>query len=711
MDPLPFKIRLFQKPRFIPLHYRVIFIISCMLIIILSILALLMGRMQNRTMSRQIKERGESIAQSLAVAATADLVNYNYITLEQLANQSVQDPEIIYLIIHDKEGKVAAYSRRPDQQGKMLEDPVSLNALSAGKIVVQRVSIGGDLLGLETAVPVYLASAGERWGTIRVCLSLAPLRLQLRQTLWIILMVGLVSLICGIVVSIWGAGRITRPLGNLVQATIKAAKGDLDQNIQVPTADEVEILADNFSTMIRKIRDHQTRQEEQLAEIKRLQHYTEKLLTCMYDGLLSVDVKGRVAAINPTARSMLGITVDSTVNGKKIDVILKDNSPLRGFIHNRLNNPHLRDQQEMRMGNQADVLTLLVGTSVLLNDQGHPQEIIFNFHDISALKKLETRMRHAERMAALGTLAAGMAHEIRNPLSAIKTFVQLLPRKIDKPGFLDKFNRTVPRETERINLLIDELLELSRVPRYRFALTDISLLLKQTISTFELGLQQKNIECQFHIQNQLPMIWADANQLVKAFNNLSRNAAQAMPTGGTLVIESVFNNPDASSLLHTNWPPGMIELAQNSENPTGNETREPAPASSLDVNSDYGNPSALLAQAEYWPEGSITISFKDSGKGIPRKNLKNIFNPFFTTKESGTGLGLAITHKVITEHGGQIQVESGEGKGCCFNIELPVQRHRILSEDLPAGVEDIEQVSRPKSTFENTKTTPLLNRK
>ena len=695
MDPLPLKIRLIQKPRFIPLHYRVIFITSCMLILILSMLALLMGRMQNRTMGRQIKERGESIAQSLAAAATQDLVNYNYVALEQLANQSVQDPDIIYLIIHDKEGAVAAYSRRPDQQGKMLEDPVSLNALSAGKTVLQKVFIEEGLTGLETAVPVYLATQSERWGTIRVCLSMAPLKLQLAQTLWIIFMVGLASLISGIVLSIWGAGRITRPLGNLVQATIKAAQGNLDQNIQVPTRDEVGILAGNFSSMIRKIEAHQNRQELQMAEIKRLQHYTDKLLTCMYDGLLSVDVKGRVAAINPTARSMLGFAVDASVDGKKVDEVLKDNTPLRKFIQNRLKNPHLRDQQEMRMGNQADSPTLLVGTSVLLNDEGRAQEIIFNFHDISAMKKLETRMRHAERMAALGTLAAGMAHEIRNPLSAIKTFVQLLPRKIDKPGFLEKFNRTVPRETERINLLIDELLELSRVPRYRFALTDINLLLKQTINTLEFSLQQRNIECRSHIQNQLPMIWADANQLVKAFNNLSRNAAQAMPTGGTLVIEAVFNNPDPSMMVPTDWQHDMIGFAQNPETPTEGQAPKQPVEDLREIQSDYGNPSALMQQADYCPEGSISISFKDTGNGIPRENLKNIFNPFFTTKEGGTGLGLAITHKVITEHGGQIQVESEVGKGTCFIVEMPVQKHRVLSDDHPGGLEDIEQVSRP----------------
>ena len=108
------------------------------------------------------------------------------------------------------------------------------------------------------------------------------------------------------------------------------------------------------------------------------------------------------------------------------------------------------------------VKTVLVGFSTLPDKEGAISEIIFNLHDITALKELEARMRQNERLASLGTLAAGMAHEIRNPLSAIKTFVQLLPRKIGNERFLEKFNRTVPRETDRINQLIEELLELSR---------------------------------------------------------------------------------------------------------------------------------------------------------------------------------------------------------------------------------------------------------
>jgi two-component system sensor histidine kinase AtoS len=269
---------------------------------------------------------------------------------------------------------------------------------------------------------------------------------------------------------------------------------------------------------------------------------------------------------------------------------------------------------------------ILVGSSLLSDEAGNPQEIILNLHNITELKKLEYRVRQVERMAALGTLAAGLSHEIRNPLSAIKTFVQLLPRKIEKPGFMERFHRTVPREINRINQLIESLLDLARPPKYQFASTNIGSLLTETIDFMEVALQTYNIRCLRKLPTDLPHIWADSGQLIKAFQNLIQNAAQAMPSGGALTIEACFEEED----------------------PLFRPTTEKR-------------------------NGSVTVSFQDSGPGMTQEVLKNIFNPFFTTKDTGTGLGLAITHKVITEHGGRIEVTSEEGKGTRFTVDLPIQ--------------------------------------
>jgi len=613
------------KPRFIPLRYRLIFTTSCMLVFILGILALVLGYMQGRTIRQQLEKRGLSIAQSLAAASMADLLTYNYIALERSANQAALDPDVICVIFHDKEGRVAGFSGRPDLQNKFLDDEITRVALSSFKPIIQEITLAtGKTPGLDITLPLFPPGFEGRWGTIRVWLSLVPMLKQINQMRWVILTIGLLAIISGILMSLWTARRITRPLGSLVQSTEEAAKGNLKHTIQIQTRDEVEVLASNFSSMIQEIIEHKEQLERQLEEIKHLQRYTGQLLTSMNDGLLSMDLEGRVSTINPAAQKLFNDFDTPVEKGSIASKSLKDFTELESYLHEILKKQYKINPREITLQNKNKERVLLIGSSILNDRRGKPQEVILNLHDITELKKLEFSVRQAERLAELGTLAAGMAHEIRNPLSTIKAFVQLLPRKMEKPAFLEKFQRTVPRELDQINRLVDDLLELARVPKYHFEKTDIKSLLEQMIDFLEEEMQRQQIDCQCEYSGDLPPIQADVSQLAKAFNNLIRNAVQAMPQGGRLLIQALYPKEGLESF------PKLT--ARN---------------------------------------GWITLIFKDTGVGVSPEDMKNIFNPFFTTKDIGTGLGLAITHKVITEHGGQIEVESSEGKGSLFRIYLP----------------------------------------
>jgi two-component system sensor histidine kinase AtoS len=360
-------------------------------------------------------------------------------------------------------------------------------------------------------------------------------------------------------------------------------------------------------------------------EIKRLQHYTEKLLTTMNDGLLTLDMSGKISTMNPAANLLLDISDERPVKGRLASNTFIDYPTLNNYLTKALEQPGDRSPREIQLSSENDGRCILISSSILRDREDRPQEIILNLHDITALKKLEASMRQNERLAAMGTLAAGMAHEIRNPLSSIKTFVQLLPRKIQKPGFLEKFQRTVPRELNRINDLVEDLLDLARIPKYVFQSTNLKSLLEQAMDTTEAQLQAGHIRSYCEIPDDMPLVRADANQLAKAFHNLIRNAFQAMPEGGRLHISASLHKGNSSETK-----PGQNNLDK------------------------------------------VVVVFQDTGPGISATELKNIFNPFFTTKDKGTGLGLAITHKVITEHGGQIEVESTQGNGSRFIVHLPV---------------------------------------
>jgi PAS domain S-box-containing protein len=636
MDQGPRKISIWRKPRYIPLQYRFIVFSTILLVVLLGTIIWVVTRQQSQIIKNQVELRGLAVTQSLAAASKADLLTYNYIALTQSANQAIQDPDLAYVIIHDKEGRVAAYSGRPDLQGKFLQDSVTLAAVGAPHPLVQATFLTERQTPiLDIAVPVSVPGSERIWGTIRAGVSLTSMYSQIRRVQWTIALIGLAALVPALLACIWLARRITNPLAQLVNATIVAAEGNLDQEVQIATGDEVEVLADNFSVMIGEILAQRRHVERQLLEITQLQRYLNKLLTTMSDGLLSVDMDGTVSTMNPAAQMMLGVATDQTATDQSISTMLGHLQELHVYLRNALESPYSARQRELHLAMGTEAKTFIVAPSVLPDSVGNPSQLIINLHDITDLKKLEARMRQTERLAGLGTLAAGMAHEIRNPLSAIKTFVQLLPRKLDKPSFLEKFNRTVPREVERINRLIEDLLELARAPRYEFEIVDIEFLVRQALDLFETQLHENNIHCRIDLPDDLPLVWVDPDQLAKAFNNLILNAIQATTDGGQLTIRAAFLFPGQS---------GPAVNAKGFDE----EANQP------------------------W----LSLIFQDTGAGISSEDLKNIFNPFFTTKDSGTGLGLAITHKVITEHGGEIEVASTLGLGSRFTIRLPALENR-----------------------------------
>ena len=240
------------------------------------------------------------------------------------------------------------------------------------------------------------------------------------------------------------------------------------------------------------------------------------------------------------------------------------------------------------------------------------------FQDVTDLRDLQERMIQAERLAALGRLSAGLAHEIKNPLSAIKTFVQLIPQKFDRPSFRDKLNTTVPRELERINRLVDNLLQLTRKPKLTLASLQINEILAQTTELYQGEMDRRGVMCQTTFGRDMPRVQGDAELLHRVFSNIILNAIQAMPGGGELTVSTL--------------PP----------------TAE-------------GRDRCLRA------------IFQDTGVGMDPETVGRLFDPFFTTKQKGTGLGMANSKRIVEEHGGAIEIQSTPGKGTRVVVWLPVE--------------------------------------
>jgi two-component system NtrC family sensor kinase len=236
------------------------------------------------------------------------------------------------------------------------------------------------------------------------------------------------------------------------------------------------------------------------------------------------------------------------------------------------------------------------------------------------LKHSQDTLRRADRLSSLGLLTAGLAHEIRNPLVAIRTFTQLLPERYDDAEFREGFQGLALKEVDRICGLITDLLSFARPSRPNVAEENINQVVDGIARILETEAKEKGVEIVRDFAGELPKVWIDREQMKQVFMNLILNAIQAMKEGGLIYV---LTRP-------------------NSKNEAGD------------------------------PGQFVQVEIRDNGVGIPEENLDHIFDPFFTSKDEGSGLGLSISHQIVQEHGGYVTVESNIGTGTSFFINLPV---------------------------------------
>jgi len=247
---------------------------------------------------------------------------------------------------------------------------------------------------------------------------------------------------------------------------------------------------------------------------------------------------------------------------------------------------------------------------------------IVRITDITERKKIDRQLMRTNRLASLGQLSAGIAHEIRNPLSGISLFVDILsdPNKFSLSDQQLDCLGEIRENVNRISVIIKQILNFSRQPVAFNKMVDVNTIILQTLKLWRTKLKKSDITLTLQLDPELPKLLGDSLQLQQVFHNLFSNAAEAMKTGGSLIISTRKDN----FFFFLNQP-------------------------------------------------VIRISVTDTGCGISQEDSENIFNPFYTTKPAGTGLGLAITHSIINNHDGVIIPESETGKGTTFTIELPME--------------------------------------
>jgi len=370
----------------------------------------------------------------------------------------------------------------------------------------------------------------------------------------------------------------------------------------------------------REMKEKASRLEEAYKQQQDLQEHLENIMSSITNGIIAMDRQGRVTALNRVVEARNGIA-SAEVIGRPLAEVLPAlekegvTDALRGLLLGESVEMHLRDVEHQTEKNGKTIANF--DGYPLRDAKGELRGAVMVIEDVTRRVALERQMRQAEKLSALGTLSAGLAHEINNPLGVITSRVEVALMEAegkDIPKQLIDDLKVIDKHAHRAARVTQGLLSFSRPAAAHLRPLDPNAVIEETLLLIEKQLEKDRIIMERRLAPGLPKVMGNGWQLEEVLLNLVTNARDAMTAGGRLRVESRLR-----------------------EDGTG-----------------------------------VQILIADTGEGMPDELVQRIFDPFFTTKENGTGLGLSISYGIVKEHGGTLEVESEVAKGTTFTITLPV---------------------------------------
>lgn len=418
-----------------------------------------------------------------------------------------------------------------------------------------------------------------------------------------IILIAIVSLIFSMQAAILIAYNISKPIKMLAELCDKIVdQGSFQENIEIKRKDEIGILAKAFNNMLYRLQNN----TKELIEVTK---FNEDILKNIPAGIITTDQYGHTLSINQAAEEFLKTerNLDRDIREdllKQLDETLGTNKKLNNVLI-------FNDIQE---GNK---IYLDVTTSILKINEGSKSGAICNFNDISERKKIEKNMDTLDRLTSIGQLAAGIAHEVRNPLAGMKTGIQVLKNRLCKEE--DESNEKlfigVLREIDRINHLITSLLNFAKPRAPKYEKTDLVEVLDRALELVNKTALENNIKINININCKNITAFVDKAQMEQIFLNIIKNAMNAIEKEGILNVN--FNN--------------------------------------------------YFEESGYFVE----IEFQDNGCGIQPQDFNKIFNPFFTTRPQGAGLGLSVVYELVKSNQGEINIQSIVNEGTNVKLKFP----------------------------------------
>lgn len=429
-------------------------------------------------------------------------------------------------------------------------------------------------------------------------------------------MVILVSIFAIFIFAVFVSQKITNPIKKLLTETQNVAKGNINKDIEIMSGDEIGSLAESFNTILSNLKSMMQQVLEISGEavlLKEVRQYAEKFFDDVPSAIIIIDSSGMITNFNSIAAKITGIAQDEVINRNIHNIHIDILNTLFKLMIDGLEDEIIYIKHIIKIIKDDNTeIPIVLNTSIQRDNTNKIIGVICAFRSIKQVNALEESIIRAKNLESLGELAAGMAHEIRNPLTSIKGYAQYLKLESQGNKNIEDDVSVIISEVERLNGIIDRFLIFARPRELRTENADINRILKNVIALINKEADNKGVIIE-ELLEDIPAVKVDVNQIEQVFLNVIINAVQAMPKGGNVIIRTEFLKAD-------------------------------------DI---------------------IEITIEDSGEGIKPEDYDKIFEPFFTTKEKGTGLGLAICARIIESHKGTIEVNSTLNVGTIVIIKLP----------------------------------------
>jgi PAS domain S-box-containing protein len=374
-----------------------------------------------------------------------------------------------------------------------------------------------------------------------------------------------------------------------------------------------------------------------IEDLVELTSVIEGILRSMSSGLVAVDNKGTVTYFNSAAEKILGVEARDVV-GRHCKNLLLSPGLDEGLLIEALEGVAGERQMDI-IGAGGKEIPVSIYLSQIVKDDGSVGGALGIFSDLTETKRLQEQMQRKERLAYLGELSAGVAHEIRNPLAGIGTCAEVLRKRLGGEENKIKFIDTILEEVTRLDKIIANLLQFARPGRPRLTRHDLRACVDKAVTLLEEQAREQGVEIFVEWPAGIPELFVDPDQIEQVLLNMGRNSLQAMEDGGRLQFRA-----------------GCVEKTLTRSRKGRRATDKPT----------KGAPGVV---AEF-----LRLEVVDTGKGIEEDHKARLFDPFFTTKTKGTGLGLSISQSIVREHGGEIYFTSKLGEGTVITIEIPLEK-------------------------------------